>query len=97
MAVGTLGAVGLLTYPTLGEVVVAPLVYLVITMLEGQVLMRAFIGRRLELNPFAVFLAIAFCTWLRGPVGASLAVPLLRPLTVAFAHAFLRESPDLSE
>jgi hypothetical protein len=34
---------------------------------------------------------------LRGPVGASLAVPLLRPLTVAFAHAFLRESPDLSE
>ena len=53
IAVGTLGAVGLLTYPTLGEAVVAPL----------------------EFNPFAVFLAIAFCTWLWGPVGAFLAVP----------------------
>jgi predicted PurR-regulated permease PerM len=43
-------------------------------MLEGQFLTPAFKGRRLELNPFAVFLAIAFCTWLWGPVGTFLAV-----------------------
>ena len=44
-------------------------------------------GRRLELNPFAVFLAIAFCTWLWGPVGAFVAVPLLMALTVTLGHA----------
>ncbi|TMJ66627.1 MAG: hypothetical protein E6G91_19490 [Alphaproteobacteria bacterium] len=44
-------------------------------MLEGQFLTPAFKGRRLELNPFAVFLAIAFCTWLRGPVALSLPYP----------------------
>lgn len=97
IVVGTLGVVGLLTYPTLGEAIVAPLVYLVITMVEGQFLTPAFIGRRLELNPFAVFLSIAFCTWLWGPVGAFLAVPLLMSLTVAFGHAFFQEGPDLPE
>jgi predicted PurR-regulated permease PerM len=97
IVVGTLGVVGLLTYPTLSEAVVAPLVYLAITMVEGQFLTPAFMGRRLELNPFAVFLAIAFCTWLWGPVGAFLAVPLLMSLTVAFGHAFLEERPDLPD
>ena len=34
-------------------------------------------GRRLTLDPLAVFLAIAFWGWLWGPMGAFLAVPLL--------------------
>ena len=40
-------------------------------------------SQRLDLNPFAVFLAIAFCVWLWGPVGAFLAVPLLMATTVS--------------
>jgi predicted PurR-regulated permease PerM len=55
------------------------------------------IGRQLTLNPFAVFLAIAFCTWLWGPIGAFLAVPLLMGLTVALANAFGEEKPSLPE
>jgi predicted PurR-regulated permease PerM len=55
------------------------------------------IGRQLTLNPFAVFLAIAFCTWLWGPIGAFLAVPLLMALTVALANAFGEEKPYLPE
>ncbi len=51
-------------------------------------------GRRLELNPFAVFLAIAFCTWLWGPVGAFVAVPLLIALTVTLGHALADDKPD---
>ena len=46
-------------------------------------------GRRLELNPFAVFLAIAFCAWMWGPLGVFLAVPpLLMALLVSLGHAF---------
>jgi predicted PurR-regulated permease PerM len=95
--VGTLGVVGLLTFPTLGKAFIAPLVYVVIVTVEGQFLTPAIMGRRLELNPFAVFLAIAFCTWLWGPIGAFLAVPLLMALTVALGHAFGEEKPDLPE
>jgi predicted PurR-regulated permease PerM len=93
----TLGVVGLLTYPSLGEALIAPLIFLVIVTVEGQFLTPALMGRRLELNPFAVFLAIAFCTWMWGAFGAFLAVPLLMALTVAFGHAFCEERPELPE
>jgi predicted PurR-regulated permease PerM len=95
IVVGTLGVVGLLTYPTLGEAAIAPLIYVAIVTVEGHFLTPTLMGRRLELNPFAVFLAIAFCTWLWGPVGAFLAVPLLMALTVSLGHAFSQEKPDL--
>jgi predicted PurR-regulated permease PerM len=94
---GTLGVVGLLTFSTLSEALIAPLAYLAITTVEGHFLTPALMGRRLEVNAFAVFLAIAFCTWLWGPVGAFLAVPLLMALTVAFGHAFSEERPELPE
>jgi predicted PurR-regulated permease PerM len=54
-------------------------------------------GKRLELNPFAIFLTIAFCTWLWGPIGAFLAVPLLMALTVALGQVLNEEKPDLPE
>lgn len=93
----TLGAVGLLTYSTLSEAAVAPLIFLGIVTVEGQFLTPAVMGRRLELNPFAIFLAIAFCTWLWGPLGAFLAVPLLMALSVTLGHAFGEEKPELPE
>ena len=97
IVVGTLGVVGLLTFSTMSAALVAPLAYLAMTTVEGHFLTPALMGRRLELNPFAVFLAIAFCTWLWGPVGAFLAVPLLMALTVSFGHAFADEGPDLPD
>lgn len=97
IVVGTLGVVGLLTFPTLSEALIAPVSFLAIVTVEGQFLTPAFMGRRLELNPFAVFLSVAFATWLLGPIGAFLAVPLLMALTVTFGHALAEEKPDLPE
>jgi predicted PurR-regulated permease PerM len=94
---GTLGVVGLLTFPTLGEAIVAPAIFLAIVSIEGQFLTPALMGRRLELNPFAVFLGIAFCTWLWGPVGAFVAVPLLIALRVTLGHALADDKPDLPD
>ena len=91
----TLGVVGLLVFPTLGEAVAAPLLYLIIVTIEGQFITPTFMGKRLEINPFAVFLAIAFCTWFWGPVGAFLAVPLLIALTVTLEHGFMEDRPPL--
>lgn len=97
IVVATLGVVGLLTYPTLGEASIAPLIFLGIVTVEGQFLTPAFMGRRLELNPFAVFLAVAFCTWLLGPIGAFLAVPLLMAAAVTLGHAFGEQKPALPD
>jgi len=59
MVFGTLGVVGLLTYNTLSEAAVAPLIFLVIVTIEGQFLTPTLMGRRLELNPFAVVSSVA--------------------------------------
>jgi len=97
IVVATLAVVGLVTYPTLGEVAVAPLIYIAMVTIEGQFITPAFMGSRLELNPFAVFLAIAFCTWFWGPIGAFLAVPLLMALTVTLGNVVADEPPDLPD
>jgi predicted PurR-regulated permease PerM len=97
VVVGTLAVAGLLTFPTLGEAVVAPLAFLGIVAIEGQFITPTVMGKRLELNPFAVFLAIAFCTWLWGPIGAFVAVPLLIALTVTLGHALAEDKPDLPD
>jgi predicted PurR-regulated permease PerM len=91
----TLAVVALLTFESLAGAALAPLVYIAIEIVEGQFLTPYLMGRCLEINPFAVFLSIAFCTWLWGPVGAFLAVPLLMIATVSIEHAFGEEKPDL--
>jgi predicted PurR-regulated permease PerM len=95
LVIGTLGVAGLLTFPTLGEAIVAPLIFLGIVAIEGQFLTPALMGRRLEINPFAVFLAIAFCTWLWGPIGAFVAVPLLLALRISLLNTLGEEKPEL--
>jgi predicted PurR-regulated permease PerM len=69
-------AVGLVTFPTLGYSLLPPLAFLGLTTLEGQFITPTIMGRRLTLNPLIIFLALAFWTWLWGPLGAFLAVPL---------------------
>jgi predicted PurR-regulated permease PerM len=97
VVIATLAVVGLLLYPTLQEAVVAPLLFLGLVTIEGQFVTPTLMGRRLEINPFAVFLSIAFCTWFWGPVGAFLAVPLLMALAVSLEHSFEDEKPDLPD
>lgn len=97
IVIGTLAVVGLITFPTITEAAVAPIAYLCLVTIEGQFMTPAIMGRRLELNPFAVFLAIAFCTWLWGPIGAFLAVPLLMSTTLMLADVMDEEKPALPQ
>jgi predicted PurR-regulated permease PerM len=82
----TLFVIGLLTFPSLTDALVAPILWILVTTLEGQVITPTIIGHRLTLNPFLVFLSIAFWAWMWGPVGAFLAVPLLIAVVVANKH-----------
>jgi predicted PurR-regulated permease PerM len=69
--------VALLTYDSLGASVLPPLFFLVLAVLEGNVITPAILARRLTLNPVAVFTALIFWGWLWGVPGALLAVPML--------------------
>jgi predicted PurR-regulated permease PerM len=70
---------------------------LVLFALEGHFITPSIMGRRLTLNPLNVFLALAFWTWLWGPIGAFLAVPLLITALVALKHAFPKPEINLPD
>src|SRR5262245_28838805 len=84
--VATLCVIGLLSFPSLTDALVAPILWIFVTTLEGQIITPTIIGHRLTLNPFLVFLSIAFWAWMWGPLGAFLAVPLLISCVVAYKH-----------
>ena len=90
-------AVGVVTFPTLGQALVAPACFIVITTLEGHFITPAIMGRKLTLNPLNVFLALVFWTWLWGPIGAFLAVPLLITALVVLRHLFPQEEVNLPD
>jgi predicted PurR-regulated permease PerM len=89
--------VGLVTFPSLAQALIAPLGLVALTTLEGHVITPTIVGRRLTLNPLLVFLALAFWTWMWGPMGALLAVPLSIIGLVVVNHVFPSEDVRLPE
>ncbi|MGB6349485.1 MAG: AI-2E family transporter [Pseudolabrys sp.] len=87
--------VGLVTFPTVTQALVAPLLFLVFATLEGHFITPSIMGHRLTLNPLTVFLSLVFWTWLWGPIGAFLAVPLLIMALVVVGHLFPEDEPEL--
>ena len=83
IVIATLFVIGLMVFSALSQAIIAPLAYLGITVLEGQFITPTLIGHRLTINPFLVFLSIACWSWMWGPVGAFLAVPILLCAMVA--------------
>lgn len=80
--------VGLVTFPSLGHAMLAPIGFVALTTAEGHFITPMLVGRRITLNPLLIFLALAFWTWLWGPVGAFLAAPLSIVGLVVFSHVF---------
>lgn len=71
------GVVSLATFPTVGVALLPPLAYFACTMVEGQFVTPTVVGRRLRINTVAVFLAVAFWSFLWSIPGALMAVPIL--------------------
>ena len=90
-----LAVVGVITSSTLGVGLIAALLFVGVTFLEGHFVTPTIIGRRLELNALAVFMALAFWTWLWGPMGGFLSSPLLIVALVLKEHLMPVDSPQL--
>ncbi len=92
-----LTVVGVVAFPTFVAGLIAPLAFVGIAFLEGHFVTPTIIGRRLELNALAVFLALAFWTWLWGPMGGFLSSPLLIVGLILKEHLAPDDSPQLPE
>jgi predicted PurR-regulated permease PerM len=87
--------VGVVALPTLGAAVMAPMAFVGIAFMEGHFITPTIIGRRLALNALAVFLGLAFWTWLWGPMGGFLSSPLLIVALIIKEHLLPDSSPQL--
>ncbi len=90
-------AVGLVAFPTLGAGLLPSALFAVMTFLEGHFLTPMIVGRRLALNALAVVLALAFWTWMWGPMGAFLSAPLLIVALILKEHLMPPDAPQLPE
>jgi predicted PurR-regulated permease PerM len=93
--IAVLLAAGLATFQDIGQALIAPAIYLAAAMLEGHFITPTIVGRSLTLSPLTVFLALAFWTWMWGPVGAFLAVPFLIATLAALHHLRPRTEMNL--
>jgi len=78
--------IALISFDSISYALLAPAFVLLCDIVEGQFVTPMVVGRRLEINPVAIFIAIAFWSWLWGFVGALMAVPLLVVIKVFCDH-----------
>lgn len=67
---------GLMTHDALLLALAPAAAFFILHLVMENLVTPAILGHRLEINPFLIFLAIIFWTWMWGAVGAMLAMPL---------------------
>ena len=74
------------TLDSLAMIVLVPAIYLGLNLIQEYLIVPIILGRRLLLNPVAVFLWLIFWGWLWGVPGVLMAVPLLAVLKIVCDH-----------
>jgi len=86
LVTGGLAIVGFLQFGTIGMTMAVAGVSLLITTLEGLLLMPTLMGRAASMNQVAVFAGLLFWTWAWGIWGLLLAVPMMMVIKVICDH-----------
>lgn len=86
MTIVLVSIIALISFDSISYALLAPAFVLLCDIVEGQFVTPMVVGRRLEINAVAIFIAIAFWSWLWGFVGALMAVPLLVVVKVFCDH-----------
>jgi predicted PurR-regulated permease PerM len=81
-------AVGLGTHTDLVSILLPVALYAAINVTADQLIFPHLVGKALTLNPFVIFVSIAFWMWLWGPMGGFVAVPSLLVIQSIVMHVF---------
>jgi predicted PurR-regulated permease PerM len=81
-----LGGAALGTFDELGRALAVPGCFVVLHLIEGQIVQPLTVGRRLKVNALVILLALWFGFWFWGIPGVLLAVPALVVLKIAAEH-----------
>jgi predicted PurR-regulated permease PerM len=81
-----LSIAALTTFDSVGHALLVPASYLLVNIIQGQVVSPLLLGHRLSLNPVALFVGLAFWVWVWGILGAFIAVPLLATFKIFCDH-----------
>jgi predicted PurR-regulated permease PerM len=84
--VAILALAGLTTFDSVGHALLIPAAYLLINIVQSNVVSPLLLGHRLTLNPVAIFVGLALWFFLWGIPGAFLAVPLLAAFKIFCDH-----------
>jgi predicted PurR-regulated permease PerM len=87
--------VGLVSFPGWHQALIATALYVAMVICEGNFITPNIVGIRFTMSPLSVFLSLVFWTWLWGPVGGFLSVPLLIVGVAAVSHLFPNTDADL--
>lgn len=82
ITLGVIFLAGLVSFDTIGQAFMAAGAYFVVNLFEANIVTPTLMGRRLPLNPVAIFGGLLFWGWLWGVTGAILAVPLMACIKV---------------
>jgi predicted PurR-regulated permease PerM len=85
-AVVILGLAGLATFDSVSHALLIPGSFLMVNLLQANLVTPLLLGHRLTLNPVAIFIGLTFFFWIWGVPGALLAVPLLATLKIFCDH-----------
>lgn len=77
---------GLSTFPDTGRALLVPGSFLLINIIQANLVSPMVLGHRLTLNPVAIFVGLTFFFWIWGVPGAFLAVPLLATFKIFCDH-----------
>ncbi|SEH57704.1 Predicted PurR-regulated permease PerM [Rhizobium tibeticum] len=82
---------GIITHDGLLVGLMPAAAFFIVHLIMENLVFPAVMGKRLEINPFVVFLAILFWTWMWGAVGAMLALPLSLIVMTIIDELFIEE------
>lgn len=86
MTIMLVTVISIISFDSFSYAMLAPAFVITCNVLEGNIITPLIVGRRLELNAVAIFIAVAFWSWLWGFIGALLAVPMLVVIKVFCDH-----------
>lgn len=86
VGMAVLFVVGIVTFDTVEMAIVPPSILGSINFVEGSFVTPSVLGRRFEMNPVVIFMAVAFWGWIWGVPGALMAVPILVSFKVVCDH-----------